>query len=266
MTRSMLLGALLAALISYPTQAQIAGDDLGLLGSTELREGAALPHISLQRLGYGRTQLVDGVNPRPALLIMVDYTCSTLCGVTLDGLEQVLGETKLSIERDYRVLVVGFDTKDSDSDIANFRNAHISPGGFGEQFEFLRGSPEEIASITRAINFSTIYDRARDQFAHPSEIIVVTPEGRTSRLLDSLELTPGEIERSLTGASEDQNGGFFANLTRICYGWGSAAGIYTTQIRRVLIASGVVTLIVLFGVIVLLRRKENQARQGNGDG
>ncbi len=244
--------------------AQIAKETLANVTVVDNR-GAQLPPINLRGIDGSTQQYPDPSKSRPAILLLVDYTCSTMCGTMTGALAQALEETPLQIARDYRVHVIGFDPKDGEADANAFRDSHLRQSRLAGDFEFFRGSRDAIETLSNAVGFALAYDSARDQFAHPAALTIVTPEGRISRSLDILELTPFNLRLALVEAMEGRIGSLSDRVALLCYGWDATAGVYTLQIRRVLTIAGFVTLVLLLGFIVLLRRREHLAmRAGRG--
>ena len=87
-------------------------------------------------------------------------------------------------------------------------------------------------------------------------MIVVTPDARVSRALDALALTPLDLRLALTEAGQGRTGTLADHFTLLCYGWDAATGVYTLQIRRVLMFAGMATVLLLLGGVALLHYRE----------
>ena len=260
------LTMLLVLLTLSSAGAQISRNELAGVGIAD-RRGAVLPDVTLHRRGtLGERGFRDTLAGRPALLLLVDYTCASLCGVTLDALSHALSGTKLRIKIDYNVLVVGFDPNDGLRQVEAFRDRHLAPSVLVSEFEFLRGSREAIELLASSVGFSSKYDELRDQFAHPAAVIVTTSNGRISRTLDPLALNPLDLRLALTEAGQGRIGTLADRVALLCYGWDAATGIYTLQIRRILMLSGIATALLLIGGIAALHYREwlaiRRARRG----
>ena len=62
--------------------------------------------------GKPRT-LGDAIGNRPAVVVFADYTCKTLCGPILAFAAGGLAKTGLVAGRDFHLVVIGIDPKDS---------------------------------------------------------------------------------------------------------------------------------------------------------
>src|SRR5437763_7353676 len=74
----------------------------------------------------GRTlHFPEALAGHPALLLPVDFNCRTLCGPALTIASAALAETGLRAGEDFRLLVIGFDPRDSTADAHAFVAARI---------------------------------------------------------------------------------------------------------------------------------------------
>lgn len=199
--------------------------------------------------------LREAIDGRPALFLFVDYTCRTLCGPALAIASGALSETGLDPEKDYRLIVVGLDPKDSLDD-SRAMAEQIGDASVSAVTALLRGDRENIRRLTDAVGYRYSYDAAADQFAHPAGALILTREGRVSRMLSSLALNTRDLRLALVEAGEGRTGSLGDRLTLLCYGFDAMHGIYAPIIGRVLQIFAAVTLFSL-GVFaaVLTRRK-----------
>jgi len=197
----------------------------------------------------------------PAVLVLADYTCKTLCGPVISIASDALARSGLRPAKDFRLIVVGLDPKDTAADAVRMKRAQV--GGNGEMSEasaFLRGDADTIGALSRALGFSSVYDRDRDQFAHPAAAFVIAPDGRLSRALPGLAVEPLSLRLAIIDASKGAIGTLTDHIRLLCYGYDPTSGTYTVAIGRLLAASGGATIIALVLFIGLLLRREHAAR------
>lgn len=253
-----LLMIVVLLLAPAPAVAQLSREQLEHAGLSD-RRGATVPDVPLQGRDGRRINLRATITDRPSLLLLVDYTCTTLCGATLGALTTALEETSLELGRDYRVLVVGLDPRDGLAELEAFRIAHLARAPRAASFVFLRADAPVIDALTRSLGYVAAYDKERDQFAHPAAVFVLTDNGRVSRALDALALTPLDLRLALTEAGQGRIGSLGDHIALLCYGWDAAAGIYTFQIRRVLSLAALATVIAIIVWLALMNRRERRA-------
>ena len=89
--------------------------------------------------------LGDAIGGRPTLLLPADFTCKQICGPALSVAAGALSQTGLQAGRDYSLVVVGIDAKDSLRMRGGFTSGQV--GGPG--VSVLSGSREAIRSLMR---------------------------------------------------------------------------------------------------------------------
>src|SRR4029453_9409082 len=126
-------------------------------------------------------KLGDYFGKRPVVLALVYYNCPMLCTQVLNGLVASLNVMSLEAGKDFDVVAVSFDPRETpemaaakkDASLTRYKHPAAAAG-----WHFLTGSPESIAALTKPVGFRSRFDEKLDQFAHASAIVVVTPEGR----------------------------------------------------------------------------------------
>ena len=144
---------------------------------------------------------------KPVILVLAYFRCPNLCGIVLNGLLHSVRELKASAGSDYDVVAVSIDPNEPTSRAADKKAScvlrYARPGTSGG-WHFLTGGPAAIERLTNAVGFRYFYDEASQQFAHPSGIVVVTPQGRISQYLLGIEYPPQDLSRALQKASRGE--------------------------------------------------------------
>ena len=192
--------------------------------------------------------LGDAIAGRPTLLLPADFTCSQICGPALSIAASALGETGLQAGRDYSLVVVGIDAKDSIEDARRFTSDQV--GGTG--VSVLTGNSETIDSLMAAIGYRFQLDSANNAIAHPAAYVTLAADGRVSRVLSSLALQPTDLRLALLEAGGGTIGGFAGRIALLCYGFDAVHGIYTRQIATLLQIGGALTVAILASALGLM--------------
>jgi protein SCO1/2 len=198
----------------------------------------------------------------PSVWILADFTCETLCGPVISIVSDALVQTGLIPGADFRLIVVGLDPKDTAIDAAEMKNAQVGTDGYlpANAF-FLRGDTKDIAKLTGAFGFRSVYDSEHDQFAHPAAAFVVTPGGRIARVLSGLALDPADLRLALVDASQGKIGSWADHIRLLCYGFDPESGVYTAAVGRIMASAGALTIIALALFILILFRREPAMRK-----
>jgi protein SCO1/2 len=138
--------------------------------------------------------------------------------------------------------------------------------GAANGWHFLTGSSEAIQRLAQAVGFHYTYDTAREQFAHASGMMVLTPQGQLARYFYGVEYAPRDVRLSLVEAAADKIGSPIDQLLLLCYHYDPQSGTYSLAILRALRVAGVATVVALgTGVGVMLHReRRKRARKAEG--
>jgi protein SCO1/2 len=214
----------------------------------------------------GKTvRLGDYFGTKPIILNLVYYRCPMLCGEVLRGLESSLRVLKFDVGKEFDILTVSFDPKDTPQVAAAKKAEYVKDyhrEGADAGWHFLTGTQESISALTRAAGFQYEYDPKSDQFAHATAIMILTPEGKIARYFYGVEYPPKDLRLGLIESSQDKIGTAVDQVLLYCYHYDPATGKYGAIITRVLQLSGAATILIL-GVFltVLFRRGSTPTRK-----
>ena len=140
----------------------------------------------------GRTSSLANIFGRkPVVLTFVYYDCPMLCTQVFNGLESALRVIHETVGKEFDVVTVSFDPKETPVLAAGKKKAYLEryKRPAAEQgWHFLTGDKASIDALTKAAGFNYSWDEASHQFAHASGIIVATPAGKVSRYFMGIEL------------------------------------------------------------------------------
>jgi protein SCO1 len=249
-------------LAAIPARAAIVQRDLDRVGVAPPPHAALPLDLPLQGEDGSSKPLRSWLGAIPAVLVLADYTCETLCGPVISITADALGKSGLQPGKDFRLIVVGLDPKDTATDAAGMKQAQVGTGSeMSEASTFLRGDAEAIGALARALGFSSVYDRDRDQFAHPAAAFVIAPGGRLVRTLPGLAIDPASLRLALVDAGKGAVGTLTDHIRLLCYGYDPASGTYSLAIGRLLAAGAGATIAALVLLIGLLLRREHAGRR-----
>ena len=210
-------------------------------------------------------KLRDYFKRKPVILNFVYYKCRDLCPLLLDGIVRSLRAVSFDIGNQFDVLTVSFDPNDTPP-LAAAKKADLvenySRSGAGAGWHFLTGDEASIQSLTRSVGFRYSYDSQTGEFGHATGMILVTPDGRTSRYFYGIDFSPRDVRLALIEAAARKIGSPIDQLLLFCYHYDPTTGKYTLLVTRVMRLAAAATVLVLGGFIafwVLRERKVNSA-------
>jgi protein SCO1/2 len=207
----------------------------------------------------GRTvRLGDYFGKRPVVLLFAYYECPMLCTQVINGLASALAVLSLEPGSDFEIVTVSFDPRDTPATARAKKAAYIErykrPGA-DAAWHFLTGDQAAIDAVTKAAGFRYVWDQSTKQFAHPTGVIVLTPDGHLARYLFGIEYGPRSLRLAIVDASAGKVGSPVDALLLYCYHYDPMTGRYGLSIMRAIrIAGGATVLALGTFIIVMLRR------------
>lgn len=198
---------------------------------------------------------------RPVALVLAYYECPSLCGQVINATVSSMMPLEFTANRDFDVLVVSFDPGETPPMAAERRAAFLKRygrPGTESGVNFLTGRQPSIDALTQAVGFKYAYDATIDQFAHPSVLTVLTPEGKVSRYLFGIEFAPRDLRFALIDASSGGIGTVVDQAVLFCYLYDPASGSYGFAVITVVRVAGLLTLVALGAFILMSLRRERQ--------
>src|SRR5437870_6869044 len=211
-------------------------------------------------------QLREYFGQKPVVLAFVYYCCPMLCDPVEQGVVGVLRMLSFNPGRDYEVVFVSFDSRETPQmaaekkkkALARFRRPETDSG-----WHFLTGSQESIDAATRAANFRFSFDAKSSLFAHASGVMVLTSDGRISRYFYGVEYPGRDMRLGLVDASAGKIGTPIDHILLFCYHYDPTSATYSASILRIIRLGGILTILFLVGGILISRRRESQAAARN---
>jgi protein SCO1/2 len=198
---------------------------------------------------------------KPVVLLLVYYRCPMLCTQVLNGFLKSSQAVKLTIGRDFEVVTVSFDPRETAELAAEKKAAYVRAyrrEGAESGWHFLTGSEDSIKRLTESVGFRYRYDARSDQFAHASGIVVATPQGKLSRYLYGIEYEPTNLRLALVESGENRIGSAVDKVLLLCFHYDPLTGKYGVVIANVIKAAGSLTVLFIGGLLISMYRLERR--------
>jgi protein SCO1 len=211
-----------------------------------------------------QVRLGDYFGKKPLILNLVYFTCPMLCGEELAGLESALRVLKFDVGKEFEVITVSFDPKDTPEAAAKKKEMILrryKRNGAENGWHFLVGQQASIDAIAKAAGFEYEYDPKTGQFAHSTAIMVLTPQGKIAQYYYGIDYPPKDLRLGLVDASQNKIGTLVDELVLYCYHYDPEKGKYSATVMRILRMMGVATLLCLGTLFFVMIRRT----PGGGD-
>jgi protein SCO1/2 len=218
-SHSRLLGALaLAAALSGPAWAddatpgalpaigERAVDDkpLAALAGVDIVEhlGAQLPLATALVDEAGQPlQLGDLFGDGLPVILTFNYSdCPMLCNVMLGGLTKTLTELEWTAGKQFRIVTIALDPKETPAKAAKARRSYLERYGrdAAAGWRFLTAPPATVRALAEKVGFGYRIDEKSGEVFHPAALILASSEGVVSRYIYGVEFDAAELRSALT--------------------------------------------------------------------
>ncbi|HML18941.1 MAG TPA: SCO family protein [Bryobacteraceae bacterium] len=229
--------------------------------------GAQVP-LDLQFLDESDRQVKLGQYfGKPVILALVYYSCPSLCDMVLDGTVRAVGGLKATAGKDYEVVAVSFDPRETPQ-MAREKKATIvkeyNRPGSENGWHFLTGEEGASKSLAEAVGFHYSYDSMSNQYLHAAAIMLLTPEGKVSRYFYGIAFEPRDVRLGLDEASGGRIGSLTDAVLLYCSHYDPATGKYGVVIMNVLRLAGFLTVLALASFMIVTLRRDFAHRGTTG--
>ncbi len=195
---------------------------------------------------------------KPTIINLVYYRCPGICSPLMEGLADVMGKLDLELGKDYQVLTISFDPRESIElgrrKKNNYLNLMSDPEAAREHWKFFVSDSLNVARLTEAIGFK--YKRTGNDFLHTATITMVSPDGKITRYLNGTYFLPFEITMALTEASQGISAPTVNRILQYCFSYDPVGQRYVISMTRV--AFPIITLTAVVMVLILVMRTKRK--------
>ena len=251
---SIITAAAFFAVLTLRGQTPI-NEDLIEVGIVE-KLGETIP-LSLQFINESNDTVSLGeLIDKPTILSFVYFDCPGLCSPLLEGISEVVEKVDLQLGTDYQVITISFNTKDTPEKAQIKKNNFVTKIGEENRrhWIYLTGEQQDILEITAAVGFR--YKPQGLDFAHPSAIILLSPEGKITRYLYGINFLPFDLKMAVIEASQGIERPTINKILEYCFAYDPAGRTYTLQVTRIVGALMLFILGIGFIILVIRGRKK----------
>nr|NQU88895.1 SCO family protein [Bacteroidota bacterium] len=171
---------------------------------------------------------------KPTVLVLVYFTCPGICSPLLDGIADVIGKTDLELGKDYQVLTVSFNEKET-YDLAKSKKKNyvkqIKKDIDDSHWMWMVGDSTNIANLTNSVGFR--FKREGDDFIHAAAIMVLSPDGKITRYLYGTYFLPFDLKMALAEAAKGKSGPTINKILNYCFSYDPEGKKYVFNITKV---------------------------------
>jgi protein SCO1/2 len=194
---------------------------------------------------------------KPTVFSFVYFDCPGLCSPLLEGVSDVIQKTDLTLGKDYQVVTVSFNFRDTPEKARKKKETFTKrySKDMAANWKFLTTDSATIFKIIGSVGFHI--KAVGLDFVHPSAIVIVSPEGKITRYLYGISFLPFDLKMALIEANKGQVRPTIQRLLLYCFSYDPEGKRYAIEITKL---AG--TIIIFFAVIfflVLIIKKRRKA-------
>lgn len=205
---------------------------------------------------------LSSIITRPTIMTFVYYECPGICSPLLTELTRIVQKSDLELGKDYQIVTLSFDHRESPALAASKRQNYLSaiakpvnPDGW----HFYTGDSATIRRITDAAGF--YFKRDGNDWVHPACLVVLSPTGKVTRYIYGIQYLPFDIKMAVIEASNGKTGPTIAKVLSFCYSYDPEAKSYALNVTRIGIV-GTLVLVGLFAFFFIFRAGKKTAERG----
>ena len=193
---------------------------------------------------------------KPTLLTFNYFRCTGLCTPLLSGVAEMLGKSDQAPGKDFQVLSVSFDPRDT-AEMAGLKKQNyvkqLGPAFPPDAWRFLTGDPVTTKRLADSVGFR--FAKHGDDYVHAGAIMVLSPTGKVTRYMYGVTFLPFDVKMAVAEAQQDRTGPTIARFLKFCYTYDPSGRRYFVDITRV---AAVLTIVLAlgFGVVIAANRKK----------
>lgn len=183
----------------------------------------------------GNPVALERLIDRPTIVTLVYFSCSSVCPLLLGGLADSLSRLDLDPLKDYRVVTVSFDEKDTPQAALGQKKNYLPAAGESfpdASWRFLTGAEDSIKRLTESAGFA--FRKEEGGFSHPSVLLFLSPDRRIVRYLYGRNFRPFDIRMALAEAAQKGPGFTAGDLLLFSYRYDDYENHYRFNLLKTL--------------------------------
>ena len=263
LTSTLMTQGLLAQGAGMPPSSSLEVKDEGAaqLDSIGERIDTDLKFVDERGYPFELKQMFPGEHP--VVLMLGYYSCPSMCGQVLDAAFYALSRCDLDPGKDYRILSVSIDPKETPETATArkqvFLRKLLKTGG-EEAWHLLTGDQQNIDKLAADVGFNFYWADALKQFAHPPSLIFLSPDGVVTRIIENTYFEPDDVRLALVEASDGKLGTFWDQVKLNCLSFDPRTNTYSLAAMTLMRIGGGVTVVVLAAMIWIMLRRERRKK------
>jgi protein SCO1/2 len=198
---------------------------------------------------------------KPTILSLNYFSCAAICTPQLINMADLFDQTQAEPGKDYQVLTVSFDPRDT-PEIAAQKRAdllHQIKRPFPQAaWHFLTGDAAVTKALADSVGFK--FKPQGSDFIHPAALIFLSPKGEITRYMYGITYLPADVQMALQEASKGEARPTINKWLNICFNYDPVGRKYVFSLTRT------VATVIIFGAVIFVLVLALKGRWSKGKG
>jgi protein SCO1/2 len=237
------------------------GIEPGEVGIDE-KLGATIPLDLVLKDEEGNPVNLGTLVDKPTILTLNFFRCTGICTPLLNGVVEAINRSEALPGRDYQVVTVSFDDRDTPELALGKRTNYlkqIQKPFPPTAWHFMTGDAAATKALCDSVGFK--FKRQGDQFIHAGAIIFLSPKGQVTRYMYGVTFLPADVQMAINEAAKGEVRPTINKWLKICFSYDPAGRRYVFSTTR---TAAMVILLMAGGFLAYLTLKRPRGKEARG--
>jgi len=219
-------------------------------------------NLSFKDEGGNPVKLQKYFGKKPVFLMLIYYTCPTLCSLHFSKLMKTFRQFEWDIGDQFEFVAVSIDSKEKPRDAKLKLDTYFEEYGRPNTrngWHFLTGDAKNVKALTSQIGFKYFWDENMSQWAHTAAAYVLTPKGKISFYHYGLSIEPKNLRLSMVEASDNKIGNVVDRIMLFCMQYDPSKKKYAFYAYNIMSVAAVLMILILGFFLIRFWRNERNA-------
>ena len=224
--------------------------------------GATIPLDLVLKDEEGNPVKLGTLIDKPTILTLNFFRCTGICTPLLNGVVEVINRSEAIPGRDYQIVTVSFDDRDTPEVAMGKRTNYlkqIQKPFPPTAWHFLTGDAAATKALCDSVGFK--FKRQGDQFIHAGAIIFLSPKGQVTRYMYGVTFLPADVQMAVNEAAKGEVRPTINKWLQFCFSYDPAGRRYVFSTTR---TAATVILLMAGGFLAYLTLKRPRGNEARG--
>jgi protein SCO1 len=204
----------------------------------------------------GKNVVLRSLVDRPTILTLNYFRCAGICSPQLNGLAKAITHSNAALGKDYRVVTVSFDDRDTAEIAARKRVNYLDEvkrPATPDDWRFLTGDSASTRRLADSVGFK--FKKVDNDFVHPGALMFLSPDGKITRYMYGTTYLPADVEMAVSEAARGEVQPTINKWLKFCFTYDPQGRKYSLSVTRVA-GSIVLGAAIAFAALLFLKGKQ----------